>query len=136
LSICQSSMETTVTSNSASVAPPASAALAALHIIPLAGAISGVVEGLSIQPLELIKTRFQINSGERMRLIPTIRAILQEGGVAQLYRGALPEVTGAQWLWLGKVHGEVCRATSLACQQWVQQLTFTIQNHNQVSVNT
>jgi solute carrier family 25 2-oxodicarboxylate transporter 21 len=62
--------------------------------VPLAGAVSGVVEGLSIQPLELIKTRFQINAGERMRLLPTVRAILAEGGVAQLYRGALPEITG------------------------------------------
>lgn len=60
----------------------------------LAGAISGIVEGVSIQPLEMLKTRFQINEGAPMRLLPAIREIIREGGVTQLYRGALPEITG------------------------------------------
>jgi hypothetical protein len=40
------------------------------------------------QPLEMLKTRFQIHQGARLRLGPTIREILAEGGVKQLYRGA------------------------------------------------
>ncbi len=60
----------------------------------LAGATSGIVEGLSIQPLELIKTRFQINQGQRLHILPTLRDIIREGGVLQLYRGGLPEIAG------------------------------------------
>lgn len=43
----------------------------------LAGAISGIVEGVSIQPLEMLKTRFQINEGAPMRLMPAIREIIR-----------------------------------------------------------
>lgn len=60
----------------------------------MAGALSGVMEGVSIQPLEMIKTRFQINEGARLRIIPTIKDIIKEGGVLQLYRGGLPEIVG------------------------------------------
>ncbi|KAI8468968.1 MAG: mitochondrial carrier domain-containing protein [Monoraphidium minutum] len=60
----------------------------------LAGAISGLAEGVTIQPLEMLKTRFQINAGGHLRLLPTIREIIAEGGVRQLYRGGLPEIAG------------------------------------------
>lgn len=60
----------------------------------LAGAASGLAEGITIQPLEMLKTRFQINPGAHLRLIPTIRDIIAEGGLKQLYRGGLPEITG------------------------------------------
>jgi solute carrier family 25 2-oxodicarboxylate transporter 21 len=42
-----------------------------------AGAISGVIEGVCIQPLELIKTRFQINEGPPMQFWPTVRDIIR-----------------------------------------------------------
>jgi hypothetical protein len=64
------------------------------HYVFMAGALSGVMEGVSIQPLEMIKTRFQINEGARLRIIPTIKDIIKEGGVLQLYRGGLPEIVG------------------------------------------
>mmetsp|Transcript_8374 Transcript_8374/g.20855 ORF Transcript_8374/g.20855 Transcript_8374/m.20855 type:complete len:290 (-) Transcript_8374:426-1295(-) len=64
------------------------------HYVFLSGAISGVIEGVTIQPLEMLKTRFQINTGEPLRIIPTIKEIIKEGGVLQLYRGGLPEITG------------------------------------------
>lgn len=64
------------------------------HYVFLAGAISGVVEGATIQPLEMLKTRAQINTGAHMRLIPAAREIIKEGGVLQFYRGALPEISG------------------------------------------
>lgn len=38
--------------------------------------------------------RFQINTGPPMSIIPALREIIREGGVRQLYRGALPEITG------------------------------------------
>jgi solute carrier family 25 (mitochondrial 2-oxodicarboxylate transporter), member 21 len=70
-------------------------------VVMAAGAVSGVVEGLSIQPLELVKTRAQIHAGrEPLRLVPTLRAIVRgdggatRGGLRQLYRGSLPEIVG------------------------------------------
>ena len=60
----------------------------------LAGAVAGVCEGVTVQPMEMVKTRFQINTGAQMRILPTMRAIIQEGGVRQLYRGGLPEIAG------------------------------------------
>ena len=60
----------------------------------LAGAVAGVFEGICVQPMEMVKTRFQINTGEKMRILPTMRAIIAEGGVMQLYRGGLPEIAG------------------------------------------
>lgn len=36
----------------------------------------------------MLKTRFQINPGSHLKLLPTIREIIAEGGVRQLYRGA------------------------------------------------
>lgn len=35
----------------------------------------------------MLKTRFQINPGGHLRLIPTIKEIIAEGGIKQLYRG-------------------------------------------------
>lgn len=64
------------------------------HYVFLAGSISGVMEGVTVQPLELLKTRFQLNQGQPMRVIPAVREILAEGGVRQLYRGGLPEILG------------------------------------------
>mmetsp|Transcript_2283 Transcript_2283/g.5111 ORF Transcript_2283/g.5111 Transcript_2283/m.5111 type:complete len:283 (+) Transcript_2283:59-907(+) len=60
----------------------------------LAGAISGLAEGMSIQPLELLKTRFQINEGKPLKIIPTVKEIFREGGLLQFYRGGLPEIAG------------------------------------------
>ncbi|KIY96069.1 2-oxodicarboxylate carrier 2 [Monoraphidium neglectum] len=51
----------------------------------------------------MLKTRFQINPGQHLKLLPTIREIIAEGGVSQLYRGeqspprqrrGLPEILG------------------------------------------
>jgi solute carrier family 25 2-oxodicarboxylate transporter 21 len=82
--------------------PPAPAARKTTQaVVVAAGALSGVVEGLSIHPLELVKTRAQIHEGPSpLRLAPTLRAIVQgdggatPGGLRQLYRGALPEIVG------------------------------------------
>ena len=60
-----------------------------------AGGISGVVEGVSVQPLEMIKTRFQLNTGAPLGFGQALRQLYREGGVLQLYRGGLPEITGA-----------------------------------------
>ncbi len=49
-----------------------------------------------VQPLELLKTRFQIHSGASLRLIPTLKEIIREGGLMRLYRGGLPEITGTK----------------------------------------
>ena len=45
----------------------------------LCGALSGLVEGITVQPLELVKTRCQINEGVPMKLLPTFRGIIRCG---------------------------------------------------------
>ena len=45
----------------------------------LAGALSGLAEGVTIQPLEMLKTRFQINEGARMRMLPALRGYVSLG---------------------------------------------------------
>lgn len=39
---------------------------------------------------------FQINPGQPLRLGPTVREVLREGGVLQFYRGGFPEIVGAK----------------------------------------
>ncbi len=68
--------------------------MAESHKVFFAGAMAGIIEGVTVQPLEMIKTRFQINTGQRMRVLQTIREVIKEGGVMRLYRGALPEIVG------------------------------------------
>ncbi|KAG2449622.1 hypothetical protein HYH02_005155 [Chlamydomonas schloesseri] len=59
-----------------------------------AGATGGLIEGVCVQPLEFLKTRLQLNQGTPLPMGVVLRDALREGGVAQLYRGALPELTG------------------------------------------
>ncbi|KAF8313389.1 mitochondrial carrier [Clavulina sp. PMI_390] len=58
----------------------------------LAGATSGLISAVSLQPLDLIKTRLQ----QQQRITPVtgiVRGILNnEGGLAALWRGTLPTV--------------------------------------------
>ncbi len=93
----------------------------------LAGAAAGIFEGIVVQPMEMVKTRFQINAGAKMRIIPTMRAIIAEGGMRQLYRGGLPEIAGliprSSAMWSGyelsrreltRLNGGVCNTQIVA----------------------
>jgi len=60
-----------------------------------AGAITGIVETLVIQPLDMVKTRLQLLEGTNQRLWPAIKSIWREGGFFRFYRGVLPELVGA-----------------------------------------
>mmetsp|Transcript_1099 Transcript_1099/g.2288 ORF Transcript_1099/g.2288 Transcript_1099/m.2288 type:complete len:127 (-) Transcript_1099:141-521(-) len=75
----------------------------ASHIIlACAGGIAGAIEAVLVQPLELIKVRFQLNHGHNGSIISCAREILAEesagGGttmkVSRLFRGLLPELCG------------------------------------------
>jgi solute carrier family 25 2-oxodicarboxylate transporter 21 len=59
-----------------------------------AGGIAGVVEAITIQPLEFIKVRFQLNTGANGSILRGVRDVIAEGGFFRLYRGLLPELTG------------------------------------------
>jgi solute carrier family 25 (mitochondrial 2-oxodicarboxylate transporter), member 21 len=60
----------------------------------LAGAVSGIAEGLAVQPFDMVKTRHQLNTGENLGVSQTISELLREGGVRRLYRGMLAELVG------------------------------------------
>ena len=93
-----------------------------------AGAVAGIAEGVCIQPLEMIKTRFQINEGAPMKVIPTAHAIIREGGLRQLYRGGLPEIVGlvprsaAMWSGYEISRRELIRLNGGTCTTWVEGL--------------
>lgn len=60
----------------------------------LAGSIAGAVESFVVQPLDMIKTRFQLCTGKNPSVINEVRELIAEGGVLRLYRGLLPEMVG------------------------------------------
>ena len=63
-------------------------------ILAWAGGIAGVVEAVVVQPLELIKVRFQLNHGNNPSIASCARDIIAEGGPSRLFRGLLPELVG------------------------------------------
>ncbi|KAG2501402.1 hypothetical protein HYH03_001188 [Edaphochlamys debaryana] len=60
----------------------------------MAGATGGLIEGVCVQPLEFIKTRLQLKQGQPAGMRQVLSEAVREGGVYQLYRGALPELMG------------------------------------------
>jgi solute carrier family 25 2-oxodicarboxylate transporter 21 len=62
--------------------------------LALAGSIAGWVECLAVQPLDNVKTRFQLQTaaGPSQSVAQGIRSLIAEGGVGRLYRGMLPEL--------------------------------------------
>jgi|ERR1719422_867078 len=60
----------------------------------IAGAVAGGCETLTIQPLDMVKTRFQLNKGANPSMFTAFRELVAEGGVLRLYRGLLPEISG------------------------------------------
>jgi len=56
-----------------------------------AGAIAGISEILTFYPLDVVKTRMQLDTGKsRHGLVGTLRAIVKEEGAGRLYRGLVP----------------------------------------------
>ncbi|KAI5993307.1 mitochondrial carrier [Pisolithus albus] len=56
-----------------------------------AGAIAGVSEILTFYPLDVVKTRMQLETGKgKHGMVGTLTAIVREEGVGRLYRGLVP----------------------------------------------
>ncbi|TFK66848.1 mitochondrial carrier [Pluteus cervinus] len=56
-----------------------------------AGAIAGVSEILTFYPLDVVKTRMQLETGKSTQgLVGTLRSIVKEEGAGRLYRGLVP----------------------------------------------
>eukprot|EP00438_Fugacium_kawagutii_P006719 Skav219131 [mRNA] locus=scaffold1574:566294:567133:+ [translate_table: standard] len=60
----------------------------------IAGGVAGMVESIVVQPLDIIKTRFQLSTEANPKLLQAFRLLLAEGGVLRFYRGLLPEMLG------------------------------------------
>jgi len=50
------------------------------------------METLAVQPLDMVKTRFQIREGANPSLLRGLLEVYREGGVFRFYRGMLPEM--------------------------------------------
>ncbi|KAI0265393.1 mitochondrial carrier domain-containing protein [Gloeopeniophorella convolvens] len=55
-----------------------------------AGAIAGVSEILTFYPLDVVKTRMQLERGKSVGLLGSFRSIIREEGFGRLYRGLVP----------------------------------------------
>ena len=47
-----------------------------------------------VQPLDMLKTRFQLSETRNPSVLDGLRKIVREEGFLRLYRGILPEMTG------------------------------------------
>ena len=63
-------------------------------VLFLAGALSGIAEGIVVQPFDMVKTRHQLNTGKNLGVYATLLSIYKEGGVRLWYRGLIPEMVG------------------------------------------
>lgn len=55
-----------------------------------AGAIAGVSEILTFYPLDVVKTRMQLDTGKSKGLVGTFSSIVKQEGFGRLYRGLVP----------------------------------------------
>ncbi|QRV85401.1 mitochondrial carrier protein [Ceratobasidium sp. AG-Ba] len=55
-----------------------------------AGAFAGVTEICIFYPLDVVKTRMQLDTGKSPSLVASFRNIIREEGVGRLYRGLVP----------------------------------------------
>ena len=56
------------------------------------GFAAGVAEASLVQPLDLIKTRFQLNKGKNSSILSSVQSIVAEGGITRFYRGGGVEI--------------------------------------------
>jgi solute carrier family 25 2-oxodicarboxylate transporter 21 len=101
-------------------------------VLSIAGALSGVAEALCVQPLDMIKTRFQLNPEKNPSIIQALKHVLHEGGFLRFYRGILPEIVGmiprstAMYMgnelarrWLTEKNNGVCNYYIAATAGWI-----------------
>eukprot|EP00297_Palpitomonas_bilix_P014208 CAMPEP_0113868114 /NCGR_PEP_ID=MMETSP0780_2-20120614/796_1 /TAXON_ID=652834 /ORGANISM="Palpitomonas bilix" /LENGTH=227 /DNA_ID=CAMNT_0000853135 /DNA_START=239 /DNA_END=923 /DNA_ORIENTATION=+ /assembly_acc=CAM_ASM_000599 len=54
-----------------------------------AGALSGVIANVTLQPFDVLKTRVIVGNGQQ-RISADVTSIIKKNGIASLWRGALP----------------------------------------------
>jgi len=62
------------------------------HYQFLAGAIAGVSEILCMYPLDVVKTRFQLQTGKSQSIFGAFSSIIKNEGFSTLYRGIIPPI--------------------------------------------
>ncbi|KAL0088009.1 mitochondrial carrier domain-containing protein [Phycomyces blakesleeanus] len=62
------------------------------HYQFLCGAIAGISEILTMYPLDVVKTRAQLNTGASVSIGQSFKQIIKTEGVGALYRGIIPPI--------------------------------------------
>eukprot|EP01041_Mallomonas_annulata_P007707 gene7707-15774_t len=63
-------------------------------LLVFAGACSGIIEGLVVQPFDMVKTRHQLNTSNNKGVFTTLYNLYREGGIRRWYRGMGAEFVG------------------------------------------
>lgn len=64
------------------------------QIVSIASSVAGIVEAVSVQPFDMVKTRNQLTSSISPSLYRSFAEVYSEGGLLRFYRGLLPELIG------------------------------------------
>ncbi|KAL3455625.1 mitochondrial carrier domain-containing protein [Aspergillus heterothallicus] len=95
----------------------------------IAGFTAGIATTLCLHPLDLIKTRLQVDRTEGSRVGGSVRVIRQifhtEGGLAAFYRGLTPNIIGnsSSWALYFLLYGDIKGAIAHRKQESAKQLT-------------
>jgi solute carrier family 25 folate transporter 32 len=65
----------------------------------LAGFTAGAVSTVALHPLDLLKTKLQVNEQSFRQLIPIMKSITRTSGIFGFYRGLSPNFVGATSSW-------------------------------------
>ena len=64
-------------------------------VVWISSSLAGLMEGICVQPFDMIKTRNHlITNASPPSIFTSLRDIYQEGGILRFYRGLLPELAG------------------------------------------
>jgi solute carrier family 25 folate transporter 32 len=65
----------------------------------IAGFTAGAVSTIILHPLDLLKTRFQIDEKRRNSIVRSVTAFARSEGITGLYRGLSPNFVGTSMSW-------------------------------------
>ncbi|GFR45395.1 hypothetical protein Agub_g6678 [Astrephomene gubernaculifera] len=141
-SLAAATTATTTAAAARSATPAAPQGFAGFALKAAAGTLSGAIAAGLTSPTELVKTRLQAKGNQAQSTLGVVRQVVQESGVAGLWRGAVPSMaraallTSSQVATYDSVKHEImhatgwgdCAGTHLAASSFTGLVTTTVTN--------